>query len=560
MIYGKIVDVISKEIYPGKITICDGKISAIERLPESDDLAARCVDYIMPGFVDSHLHIESTLMVPQNYARMAVANGVVAAVCDPHEIANVLGTEGVDFMIRNGKNVRFNFSYAVPSCVPSTPFETAGAVLGPQDVAQMLEREEVVALAEMMNVPGVVFGDEQVLAKIEAAHKASKPIDGHAPQVTGEMLEKYVATGISTDHECETTDEAKEKIALGMKILIREGSAACDFENLHTLIAEFPDQVLFCSDDMYPDDIDLIGYINGLVKRSLAEGMPMWETLSCACVNPVRHYGLKSGLLQVGDQADFVVVRDLKNFDILSTYIQGEEVYSSDSGVKEDVFIICEEAVVETPNQFCAEKVTPEMMKVKWEDAQMKVMRASEGSLITGVKLVTPEKDADGNVVTDIASGISKIVVYNRYTPSVPQVAYIKGFGLKRGAIASTIAHDSHNIIAVGSNDTDLANAINLLIDRKGGICACEGDESVVLPLPVAGLMTTLKPQEVAEKHNELKYFTSQLGCKFKAPFMTLAFMALPVIPELKLTDKGLFDANHFRFTSVWGGWLNGEK
>lgn len=547
---GNIVDVLARKIYPGRITVVDGIISSVEEVSSDDPAYGSCSNYILPGLVDSHIHIESTLMVPRNYARMAVANGVVAAVCDPHEIANVLGVDGVDFMMKDGRNVRFNFSYAVPSCVPSTPFETAGATLGPDEVGDLLVRDGVVALAEMMNVPGVVFGDGQVLAKLEAAKKVAKPIDGHAPKTTGETLERYVKAGISTDHECEGLDEAREKLALGMKVIIREGSAACDFESLYPLIGEYPGQVMFCSDDMYPDDIDEIGYINGLVRRSVAKGMPLWEILECATVTPVRHYGLASGLLQVGDQADLIVVDDLARFNVISTYVQGEKVYDVEDGVIDDSFVMDKDCPAECPNNFHACGVTPQMMEVKWQDSELKVVVATEGSLLTGKELVRPDKDEEGNVVTD--AGISKIVVYNRYCPSVPQVAYIKGFGLNSGALASTIAHDSHNIIAVGRSDEALAEAVNALVRAGGGIAVCYEGKTEVLPLPVAGLMTQLRPEEVALKHRELKRMARQIGCGFKAPFMTLAFMALPVIPELKLTDKGLFDGNEFCFTSIW--------
>lgn len=552
MLFGKIVDAIARRIYHGGISFCDGRICSIEEIPAWDERYALCKNFILPGFVDSHIHIESTLMVPQNYARMAVANGVVAAVCDPHEIANVLGIEGIDFMIEDGKNVRFNFSYAVPSCVPSTSFETAGAVVDSEDVVALISRDEMVALAEMMNVPGVVYGDDQVLSKLEAAKRVSKPIDGHAPKVSEENLEKYIAAGISTDHECASLEEAREKLALGMKIIIREGSAACDFESLYPLIGEYPGQLMFCSDDMYPDDINEIGYINGLVKRSLAKGMPLWDTLECACVTAVRHYKLKNGLLQLGDQADFILVNNLEELEIISTYVQGKEVYSAENGIKEDSFVINNDISFKSPNRFCASEVIPQMMQVQWRDCHMKVMIASEGSLITGQELFSPQKDYDGNVITDIDEGISKIVVYNRYSQSVPQIGYIKGFGLKKGAIASTIAHDSHNIIALGSNDNDLALVINDLIKEKGGIAVCDGEMTEILSLPVAGLMTWCKAEDVALKHRKLKSMSKQMGCTFKAPFMTLAFMALPVIPELKITDKGLFDANRFCFTSIW--------
>ena len=550
IVYGNIVDVVSRRIYPGKMTICDGKLANIEEVD-----AEECKDkpFILPGFVDSHIHIESTLMTPQNYARMAVANGVIAAVCDPHEIANVLGVDGIEFMIADGKGIRFYFNYTVPSCVPSTTFETAGATLGAQEVAELIGRDEIVALAEVMNVPGVVNEDPDMMAKLQAAKDAGKPIDGHSPQYTGEALQKYIDAGISTDHECVSLDEAKEKLSLGMKIIIREGSAACNFETLYPLIAQYPGKIMFCSDDMYPDDIESIGYINGMVRRAIAKGVPLWETLESASVTPVKHYNLKSGLLQRGDKADFIIVDNLEQFNILSTYVQGKEVYTASGGIVEEKLIVTHNnTIFDDLNKFEAKAITAEEMVVKWEDKEMKVIVATEGSLLTGVEYVKPAKDAEGNVITDIAAGISKIVVYNRYSHAKPQVAYIKGFNLKNGALASTIAHDSHNIIAVGSNDRDLATAINRLIQEKGGIVVCDNEKMEILPLPIAGLMTTLQPQEVAQKHKILKGLGAEIGCTIHAPFMTLSFMALPVIPELKLTDQGLFDGVTFGFTSLW--------
>ena len=549
IVYGNVVDVVSRRIFPGKVLVCNGKIAGIEEVSGRE---CKSDAFILPGFIDSHIHIESTLMVPHNYARIAVANGVVAAVCDPHEIANVLGVEGVEYMISNGKSARFNFNFTVPSCVPSTQFETAGAELDEQDVAGLVGRKEVVALAEVMNVPGVVYGDSGMAAKLQAARDAGKPIDGHAPKVSGEMLQKYVGAGITTDHECVTLEEAKEKLSLGVNIIIREGSAACDFETLCSLIAEYPGKTMFCSDDMYPDDIESIGYINGMVRRAIAKGMPLWETLECASVTPVKHYNLRSGLLQPGDQADFIVVDNLEDFNILSTYVQGEKVYTAEDGVVEMKFAMPAENAGGNLNKFQAAEVKPGSMQVKWEDKELKVIVAKEGAIITGMEYIRPEKDSSGNIITAVEAGVSKIVVYNRYSQSVPQVAYIKGFGLKSGAMASTIAHDSHNIVAVGSNDTDIAFAINALIKETGGIAVCNGDKIEILPLPVAGLMTTLQPQEVAQKHKALKQFASQIGCQINAPFMTLAFMALPVIPDLKLTDKGLFDVASFGFTSLW--------
>ena len=546
-IVGNIVDIPGRSIFPGRIVIENGKIASIT--PDSS-LGSETLPYILPGFIDSHIHIESTLMVPENYARLAVANGVTAAVCDPHEIANVLGMEGVDYMIENGKTVRFNFHFTAPSCVPSTPFETAGAALGPDEISRLIGRREIVGLAEMMNVPGVVYADKDVMAKVNATHAAGKPVDGHAPKISGDMLKKYVEAGITTDHECETQEEATEKIALGMKILIREGSAARDFDSLYPLIGEYPGMTMFCSDDMYPDDAETIGYINGMVKRSIENGMPLWETLECACTTPVRHYGLGNGMLQQGDSADFIVVSDLKGFEIRSTYVQGHEVYNAETGISESFLKDIEQTTDKTPNKFNAKEIEATDLKVEWQEGMLKVITAKEGSLITGKEMIRPEADNDGFVKTD--NGIAKLVVYDRYNGGKPQVAYIKGFNIHRGAIASTIAHDCHNIIAIGCSDEEIATAINRLVQEKGGLAACDGSRVECLPLPVAGLMGLYNPEDTAVKHLILRTMANEMGCSISAPFMTLAFMALPVIPELKLTDKGLFDGNKFEFTSLW--------
>lgn len=546
---GNIVDITNRTITPGKVIIDNCRILSVETDGSSD---GKGLPYILPGFVDSHIHIESTLMIPENYARVAVANGIVAAVCDPHEIANVLGMEGIDYMIENGKRVRFNFNYTAPSCVPSTPFETAGAVLGADEIKELIGRKEVVGLAEMMNVPGVVYEDKEVMAKIRATKDAHKPIDGHAPKVSGEMLKAYINAGISTDHECSGYDEACEKIELGCKVLIREGSAACDFESLYPLIKDHPGMVMFCSDDMYPDDVASIGYINGMVKRAIAKGMPLWETLECACTTPVRHYKLGNGLLQEGDKADFIIVNDLKDFEISATYVNGQEVYNASAGITEDFVIENGPSEGNILNKFNAEEIVPSDLSVKWCDRMLKVMTAKEGSLLTGKELVEPMADGEGNVMTDPDNDIAKIVVYDRYDGGRPQVGFIKGFNLKHGAIGSTIAHDCHNIIAIGCSDEDLAAVINRLVREKGGIAACTGNGTECLPLPIAGLMSIMSMEETARMHMKIRKIAQGMGCTFSAPFMTLAFMALPVIPDLKLTNKGLFDGLAFEFTSLW--------
>lgn len=545
-ISGHIVDVLKKEIYDGTITVNDGKIAAIRKETVGED-----APFILPGLVDSHVHIESTLLTPGNFAALAVSKGVVAVVSDPHEIANVTGLEGVDFMISNGKKVHFHFNFGASPCVPCTGFETSGAILDSKDIAALLERDDIYGLAEFMNAFGLVNNDPECVAKIEAARRLGKPVDGHAPGLSGEMLRKYIEAGVSTDHECTTLDECRERLALGMSILIREGSAACDYDNLCPLLGEYPDHIMFCSDDKYPDEL-AEGYIDTLVRLSISKDYPVWNVLNAACTEPVAHYALKHGVLREGDGADFITVDSLRSFNVLSTWIDGLEVYS-DGKVNMDNLVIDNTPTTGFPNNFHAEKISSEDIRIRPEGSLIKVITATDKSLRTGVMTVPPLV-SDGNIVSDTGTDVLKMLVYNRYTKSRPQVAFINGFSLKRGAMASTIAHDSHNIVAVGTSDEDIVNAVNRLVELQGGMVITDGDKVCEMPLPVAGLMSTLDGKEAAAQYGKLKDQALAQGCPFKAPFMTMSFMALPVIPSLKITDKGLFDVDKFEFTDVCAG------
>lgn len=538
-IFGHIVDIDNQRIFDAEIQIEDGRIVKVSpsQEPLNDD-----VPYILPGFVDAHIHIESTLLVPHHFAPVALSHGTVAVVADPHEIANVLGEQGFDFMLHDAAKVPFGFHFCVPSCVPSTPFETAGASVDSALVAKMLRRPSVVGLAEMMNVPGVLMGDPEVMAKLAAAQSLRKPIDGHAPMLSGSDLEKYISAGISTDHECSTLAEAEEKIAKGMLVLIREGSAACNFKDLSPLLAKYPDKLMFCTDDIYPDEL-IKGHIDLLVRRAVAKGLPLWNVLRAACLTPVRHYGLHSGLLHEGDSADFICVGDLHDFSVLSTYIRGEEVYSCRNSQKNIQSAVHDVDAVQ-PNQFRAEPLSLEQLRVPVQGEKMRVITATDGQLLTGCMMASSHPDP--------ADDVLKLVVYNRYQPADPQIAFIHGFGLTRGAFATTIAHDCHNIIAVGCDDQSLLSVINQLVESRGGIAATDGEQVCSLPLPVAGLMSDKPSSEVAAQLILLKRLVRDLGCTMSAPFMTLSFMALPVIPQLKLTDKGLFDGIRFAFTSLF--------
>ncbi|GAB1370033.1 adenine deaminase [Candidatus Kapaibacterium sp.] len=533
-IKGNIVDVINREIYPGKIIVNDGFIESINRVDEKFD------NYILPGFVDAHVHIESSMMIPSEFARLAVLHGTVATVSDPHEIANVCGMEGVRYMINNGKRVPFKFFFGAPSCVPATSFETAGATLNPDDIRALLSDPDIKYLSEMMNFPGVLHEFPDVMQKIKIAKELGKRVDGHAPGLRGNDAKKYINAGISTDHECFTLEEALEKISYGMKIIIREGTAAKNFDALSSLINTHPDMVMLCSDDKHPDDL-VISHINKTVARAIAKGYDLFSTLRSATYNPISHYKLEVGLLRENDPADFIVVRDLVNFDVLQTYING--VVVADNGQS-----LIEPVKADVINNFAANFKKAEDFFVSADKIEMlNVIDALDGQLVT-LKSQHKPLISNNNIISDTDKDILKISVVNRYSDVKPAVAFIKNFGLKKGAIASSVAHDSHNIIAVGTSDEDLCKAVNAVIENRGGLSAVSDDFIFTLPLPVAGLMSNENGRIIAEKYHKIDLVSKELGSKLHSPYMTLSFMALLVIPSIKLSDKGLFDGDKFQF------------
>ena len=537
-IQGNLIDLFKREVFFAEIEVEDGKIKSIEKMEGNS------ADYLLPGFVDAHVHIESSMLIPSEFARLAVVHGTVATVSDPHEIANVLGIEGVRYMIENGRKAPFKFNFGAPSCVPATNFETAGAEIGVEGVETLLRQPEIRYLAEMMNYPGVLFEDHAVLAKLAVAKRLGKPIDGHAPGMRGADAKKYIAAGISTDHECFTYDEALEKLKYGMKILIREGSAAKNFEALIDLLPQYPDRIMLCSDDKHPDDL-IDGHINQLVSRAIKKGCDLFDVLTAACINPVKHYGLEVGLLRVGDPADFIVTKDLENFKIKATYINGQKV--AENG---ETFIASIEA--EIVNNFNTDLKLPQDFSLTAKEDAIRVIKAIDGELVTE-SFTAPVHFENGQAVADLECDILKMTVVNRYDNSPPAVAFINGFNLQKGAIASCVGHDSHNIIAVGTDDVSLSHVVNLVIENSGGIAAVSGAVEKVLPLPIAGIMTNADGFEVAHRYSEIDAFVkNELGCSLTAPFMTLSFMALLVIPSLKLSDKGLFDGNSFQFTDLF--------
>jgi adenine deaminase len=546
-ITGQVVNIFEKRIYPAIVTVENGKISRIDPyLPEivgekNGGIPSR---FILPGFIDAHVHIESSMLIPSEFAKLAVVHGTVGTVSDPHEIANVCGLKGVQFMIENGSEVPFKFNFGAPSCVPATVFETAGASLHPEEVDYLLQQKEIRYLSEMMNFPGVLSKDETVMKKITSAQRLSKPVDGHAPGLRGQQAKEYINAGISTDHECFTKEEALEKLAYGMKIIIREGSAAKNFDALADLLHDHPDNMMFCSDDKHPDSL-VSGHINLLCKRAVERGIDLFHVLQAACVNPVLHYKLDVGLLREGDAADFIVVEDLVGFNVLETYINGELV--AEHGKSK---IIGRPKLLtghpEPVNNFnCAEKNAQDFL-FPFVNETMPVIEALDGQLITNRIDYAPLYN-DGNIISDTARDILKIVVVNRYENKPAAISLIKNFGLTSGALASSVAHDSHNIVAVGADDESICKAVNLVIRQKGGISCVNREKELVLPLPVAGLMSTENGYEVAGAYTALDAMAKSLGSRLSAPFMTLSFMALLVIPHLKLSDMGLFDGDAFR-------------
>ena len=533
---GQIVDILNKRIYKGEITIKDGKIASIIEKEHNVNT------FILPGFVDAHIHIESSMLVPSEFARLAVTHGTVATVSDPHEIANVLGVKGVEFMINNGKQTPFKFNFGAPSCVPATSFESAGAIINSDDIKVLMANPDIKYLAEMMNYPGVLFDDDEVMKKIAWAKHYNKPIDGHAPGLRGDDISKYIAAGISTDHECFTYDEALEKLQKGMKVLIREGSAAKNFEALIDLLPEHFENIMFCSDDKHPDDL-IVDHINRLCARAVAKQIDVFKVLQAACINPVNHYNLDVGLLNVGDAADCIVVEDLKAFKTLQTYINGELVY--DTGISK-----IESIPFEILNNFNCDKKEISDFKFESNSKQIRVIEALEGQLVTN-EVIADSLLKNGNLVSIIEKDILKMTVVNRYQNQQPAIAFIKNFGLKEGAIASSVGHDSHNIIAVGVSDEAICKAVNLIIENKGGICAVSNSEQKIVSLPVAGIMSDKDGKTIGLQYAELDKMAKQLGSSLHAPYMTLSFMALLVIPSLKLSDKGLFNGSTFKFTPL---------
>ena len=535
-IYGNVVDIHNRNIFPGEITISNGKIKAIHRAKEVPDV------YIMPGLIDAHVHIESSMITPGAFAVAAVKHGTVGAVSDPHEIANVLGIDGIEYMINDAKKVPMNFWFGAPSCVPATSFETSGAKIDSIKIERLLQREEIKYMGEMMNFPGVIYNDTEVHRKLNLAKKVNKPIDGHAPGLSGERLKKYVQAGISTDHECSSLEEAQEKISLGMKILIREGSAARNLTSLKELFSIHPEMVMLCSDDLHPEML-IKRHINKLIAELISDGYDLYNVIRSATIAPVLHYNLDSGLLLPGQNADFIIVDTLEKMNVMETWIRGTKVYGDGS-------VLFEYLPGEAVNNFNSTPVIISDIKVPRSADRIRIIKAFDGELLT--KEITAHYNDGEFIESDTEKDILKIVVKDRYNDNPPVAGFINGFGLIKGAFASSIAHDSHNIISVGTNDHDIVRCINEIITQKGGLAVSDGEKTESLKLDIAGIMTSRPCSEVASSYEKLNEIVKNMGCKMSAPFMTLSFMALLVIPDLKIGDRGLFDVNKFELTSLF--------
>lgn len=545
-ITGRLADALERSAHPVEMTLANGRITELRRLAEPE--ATADMPYILPGFVDAHVHIESSMLIPSEFGRLAVVHGTVASVSDPHEIANVCGSEGVEFMVADGRRSPFKFHFGAPSCVPATAFETAGAALDAEEVERLLDRDDIFYLSEMMNFPGALHGDPEVMRKIVAAQRRGKPIDGHAPGLRGDEAMRYAALGISTDHECFTREEALDKIAAGMKIIIREGSAARNFEALADLIAEHPDRTMFCSDDKHPDSL-VEGHIDRLCARAVARGIDPFLVIRTACINPVEHYGLRVGQLRIGDPADFILVDDLVGFRVRETWIEG--ICVARDGVSLAEAAPPEPGVPkpEDVNRFDCRPTVPADFQVPTHGMQeypFPVIGAVDGQLITERLNLQPRWSRQEWMASP-PRDILKLAVVNRYHEAPVATAFIRHFGLRQGALASSVAHDSHNIVAVGTDDESISRAVNLVITQRGGVSCVTASQEQVLPLPVAGLMSADDGYRVAEAYTRIDRAAKEAGATLASPFMTLSFMALLVIPHLKLSDKGLFDGDTFR-------------
>ncbi len=526
VVEGQLVDVVNGKIVPSRVVMEGGKFTEIVTLPEAPNR------YLLPGFIDSHIHIESSQLCPSRFAEAAVPHGTTAVISDPHEIANVLGMKGVELMLEDSAKVPLRTFLTAPSCVPATQYERSGATIGVAEIESMLKDQRFVGLGEVMDVQGVLNDDPRIISKIKAAKAFWKGIDGHCPGLVGKDLVKYINAGMRTDHESLTSDEAEEKYFLGMWIQVREGSASRDLRSLMPFAKAH--ECMLVSDDLRAKDL-VNGHLDVLLRKAVALGMPPMHAIRAVTAWPAWHYNLPGGSVAVGRTADLVIVEDLRNFKVLQVFIEGKLV--AEDGVPLFLAEPRTNGLGILPRDLVADDL---LLPAEGERASVRVIEAVPDRIESG-SLVTELPVREGCVRAMPEQDVLHLALVNRYVDERPVLGFIKGFGLKRGAMATSVAHDSHHILAVGASVDDMAKAINA-VSRSGGYAVCDDNVISALPLEVAGLMSTSPARVVAQKENDLVELLASMGCKLPAPFMTLSFQSLLVVPELKIGDRGLFD------------------
>lgn len=544
-----IVNVLSEEIHKADIAIKDGIIAGIGENYSGEKEIDIQGAYVTPSFIDGHVHLESTMMLPSEFAKVALPAGTTTVIIDPHEISNVLGLHGISFMHEAVKNLPLDVYTMLPSCVPATPFETSGFDLNSYDLSLLIDKPWVLGLAEMMNFPGVLNQDNNVMAKLELAKSRGKCIDGHAPYLHGKDLCAYIASGVKSDHECTTPDEAVEKLRLGMYVMIREGTAAKDLDALMPVLKTCNTRkCIFVTDDRHP--ADLKEHINGMVRRAVEAGVDPVKAVQIASLNTAEYFGLKNlGAIAPGYKADLLILPDLKTFKPDLVIKNG--VVAAENGKL--IAELPENEALAVRNSVNVRWITPEDFRIEANGSKVTALEVIPHQLITK-SVVSEVKIEDGNAVSNIDNDTLKICVIERHraTGNIGK-GFVKGFNLKCGAIASTVAHDSHNMIVIGTNDADMYAAAVALIKCKGGkVVVKDGEVISELPLPIAGLMSDRDFDYVVNKCEELNKTAHSIGCRIEDPFMTMGFLSLPVIPELKVTDKGVFDTNKFDFIDIF--------